>query len=189
VSRRLVQSRPNPRRRSSSRTCTLDRARPSLALRARQATGQDYGPQINGELLNQLSQPMPEKTLSPSSTHARPRRRSCHHRETGLIAAAVKAGFTVNLSGDKHRGTRTDWPTWDRRRPCSPEAYARRAVSAPVQKEGASRWAETIGDWRDRTAAFATIHASPKSIRDLLRYLFRAPPARTCGAARAFEMP
>src|ERR1700730_16407010 len=70
-----------------------------------------------------------------------------------LISAAVEAGFTVNLSADTpaHADRLADLGI-------APvvtvlaRAYARRAVRHRFKRQR-DQWAETIGDWRDRTAS------------------------------------
>jgi hypothetical protein len=69
-----------------------------------------------------------------------------------LIAAAIKAGFTINLSADNpaHADTLAELGI-------APvvtvlaRAYARRAVRHRFKRRR-DEWAETIGEWRDRTA-------------------------------------
>ncbi len=69
-----------------------------------------------------------------------------------LIAAAIKAGFTVNLSADNpaHADALAELGI-------APvvtvlaRAYARRAVRHRYKKRR-DEWAETIAEWRDRTA-------------------------------------
>jgi hypothetical protein len=70
----------------------------------------------------------------------------------GLIAAAVRAGFTVNLSANNpaHADRLAELGI-------APvvtvlaRAYARRAVRHRFKRRG-DEWAETISEWRDRTA-------------------------------------
>jgi hypothetical protein len=69
-----------------------------------------------------------------------------------LIAAAIKAGFTINLSADNpaHADKLAELGI-------APvvtvlaRAYARRAVRHRFKRRP-DQWAETIGEWRDRTA-------------------------------------
>ena len=69
-----------------------------------------------------------------------------------LIAAAVKAGFTINLSADSpaHADRLVDLDI-------APvvtvltRAYARKAVRQRFKRRP-DEWAETIGEWRDRIA-------------------------------------
>lgn len=70
-----------------------------------------------------------------------------------LIAIAVKAGFTVNLSADN-----PDHADQLAALGIAPvvtvlaRAYARRAIRHRFKRQK-DLWAETIGDWRDRTAS------------------------------------
>ena len=70
-----------------------------------------------------------------------------------LIAVAVKAGFTVNPSADnpdacRPIGSARDCPGRD----VLVRAYARHAIRHRFKRQK-DKWAETIGEWRDRTAS------------------------------------
>jgi hypothetical protein len=112
-----------------------------------------YGPQIDGQLLNQLIAANTGKNAiafthkpilgdDPVAFENRP-----------LIAVAVKAGFTVNLSADNpaHADRLAELEI-------APvvtvlaRVYARRAVRHRFKRRR-DVWAETIGEWRDRTAS------------------------------------
>jgi hypothetical protein len=112
-----------------------------------------YGARIDGELLNELVAANTGKqviafthkpVLGGDPVAAENRR---------LIAAAVKAGFMVNLSADNpaHADALAELGI-------APvvtvlaRAYARRAVRHRFKRQR-DQWAETIAEWRDRTAA------------------------------------
>jgi hypothetical protein len=106
-----------------------------------------------------------------------------------LIAAAVKAGFTVNLSADNpaHADRLAELGI-------APvvtvlaRAYARKAVRHRFKRRR-DEWAETISEWRDRTRFTAAAHACRKAHSDLsgdvfgrdLQDLRRVRPCSGCG--------
>jgi hypothetical protein len=112
-----------------------------------------YGAQIDGELLHELITAntgkqviaFTHKPVLGSDPVAIENRR--------LIAAAIKGGFTVNLSADNpaHADALAELGI-------APvvtvlaRAYARRAVRHRYKKRQ-DEWAETIAEWRDRTAS------------------------------------
>ena len=112
-----------------------------------------YGPHIEGKLLEELVDAnigknaiaFTHKPVLGDDPIAIENRR--------LIAAAVKAGFTVNLSADTPAHA-------DRLAGLGiapvvtvlARAYARRAVRHRFKRKR-DEWAETIGEWRDRTAS------------------------------------
>jgi hypothetical protein len=111
-----------------------------------------YGAQIDGELLNELITANAGKQVI-AFTHKPVRgsdRVAAENRR--LITAAVKAGFMVNLSADNraHADALAELGI-------APvvtvlaRAYARRAVRHRYKKRR-DQWAETIAEWRDRTA-------------------------------------
>jgi hypothetical protein len=105
-----------------------------------------------------------------------------------LIAAAVKAGFTVNLSADTpaHADRLADLGI-------APvvtvlaRAYARRAVRHRFKRRR-DEWAETIGDWRDRTLLCRATRPREDGLRSAPP-LTRTPPARPAEPAPVLGMP
>src|SRR6202040_3432770 len=98
-----------------------------------------------------------------------------------LIAAAIKAGFTINLSADN--------PAHADRLPelgIAPvvtvlaRAYARRAIRHR-SKRRRDEWAETIGEWRDRTASLARHTPAGKRIA-ICPATYSDATCKTCGA-------
>jgi hypothetical protein len=130
-----------------------------------------YGPQIDGALLQALiaansgkkAIAFTHKPVLGDNPVAIENRR--------LIAAAIEAGFTVNLSADSpaHADRLADLGI-------APvvtvlaRAYTRRAVRHRF-KRTRDEWAETIGDWRDRTALLPRHTPAGKTHRDLPRHL------------------
>jgi hypothetical protein len=111
-----------------------------------------YGPQIDGALLEELAVANAGKqaiafthkpVLGDDPVAVENRR---------LIAAAIKAGFTINFSADNpaHADRLADLGI-------APvvtvlaRAYARKAIRHRFKRRR-DEWAETIGEWRDRTA-------------------------------------
>src|SRR6202007_990125 len=98
-----------------------------------------------------------------------------------LIAAAVKAGFTVNLSADNpaHADLLAELGI-------APvvtvlaRAYARRAVRHRFKKQR-DEWAETIGEWRDRTASLPRYTPAGRRIA-VCPATYSDATCKTCGA-------
>ena len=98
-----------------------------------------------------------------------------------LIAAAVKAGFTVNLSADNpaHADRLAELGI-------APvvtvlaRAYARRAVRHRFKRQH-DEWAETIGDWRDRTASLPRYTPAGRRIA-ICPATYSDATCKTCGA-------
>jgi hypothetical protein len=89
-----------------------------------------------------------------------------------LITAAMKAGFTINLSADNpaHADRLADLGIAPVVTVLARE-YARRAVRHRFKRRR-DEWAETIGEWRDRTARLPR-HTSAGRRSGLPGYLFR----------------
>jgi hypothetical protein len=112
-----------------------------------------YGAQIDGELLNELVAANAGKQVI-AFTH-KPVLGDEHVaiENRRLIAAAIKAGFMINLSADNpaHADALAELGI-------APvvtvlaRAYARRAVRHRFKRQR-DQWAETIAEWRDRTAS------------------------------------
>jgi hypothetical protein len=112
-----------------------------------------YGPQIDGTLLEELVAANTGKNVI-AFTHKPVLGDDTFARENRLlIAAAIKAGFTINLSADNpaHADSLAELGI-------APivtvlgRAYARKAVRHRFKRRR-DEWAETIGEWRDRTAS------------------------------------
>lgn len=103
----------------------------------------------------------------------------------GLIAMAVKAGFTVNLSGDN-----PDHADQLAALGIAPvvtvlaRAYARRAIRHRFKRRR-DEWAETIGEWRDRTASLPRHTPAGRRIA-VCPATYSVATCKSCGAcARA----
>src|SRR6202030_1578518 len=98
-----------------------------------------------------------------------------------LIAAAVAAGFTVNLSANNSAHA-------DRLAELGiapvvtvlARAYARKAVRHRFKRKR-DEWAETIGDWRDRTAPLPRYTPAGKRIA-ICPATYSDATCKTCGA-------
>ena len=140
-----------------------------------------YGPQIDGPLLQELVAANVSKNAIAFT----------HKPDLGddpvaienrrLIAAAVKAGFTVNLSADNpvHADRLAELGI-------APvvtvlaRAYARRAVRHRFKRQR-DEWAETIGEWRDRTASLPRYTPAGKRIA-ICPATYSDATCKTCGA-------
>ncbi|HEX4547096.1 DUF7227 family protein, partial [Pseudomonas sp.] len=103
-----------------------------------------YGPEIDGPLLEELVAANTGRNVIAFSHKPVLGDNPVAVENRRLIAAATKAGFTINLSA----GRIGDRPYRDR----AARAYARRAVRHRFKRRR-DEWAETIGEWRDRTAS------------------------------------
>jgi len=98
-----------------------------------------------------------------------------------LIAAAIKAGFTVNLSADNPADA-------DRLAELGiapivtvlARAYARKAVRHRFKRRR-DEWAETIGEWRDRTASLPRYTPAGRRIA-VCPATYSDATCKTCGA-------
>ncbi len=140
-----------------------------------------YGPEIDGKLLNELvtantgknAIAFTHKPVLGEDTVAIENRR--------VIAAAVRAGFTVNLSADNpaHADRLAELGI-------APvvtvlaRAYARRAVRHRFKRR-ADVWAETIGQWRDRTASLPRYTPAGRRIA-ICPATYSDAICKTCGA-------
>src|SRR5580693_5490614 len=111
-----------------------------------------YGPQIDGTLLEELVAANAGRNVIAFTHKPVLGDDSIAVENRRLIAAAIKAGFTINLSADNpaHADRLAELGI-------APivtvlaRAYARRAVRHRFKRRR-DEWAETIGEWRDRTA-------------------------------------
>jgi hypothetical protein len=105
-----------------------------------------------------------------------------------VIAEAVKAGFTINLSADNpaHADRLAELGI-------APvvtvlaRAYARRAARHRFKRRP-DQWAETISEWRDRTASLPRHTPAGRRIA-ICPPPIRTRPARAAAAAPGFGMP
>jgi hypothetical protein len=140
-----------------------------------------YGPQIDARLLEELVAANTGKKVI-AFTHkpvlgddpvALENRR--------LVAAAVKAGFTINLSADNSAHA-------DRLAELGialivtvlGRAYARKALRHRFKRRR-DQWAETIGAWRDRTASLPRHTPTGRRIA-ICPATYSAAICKTCGA-------
>jgi hypothetical protein len=140
-----------------------------------------YGPQIDGALLQELvlansgknAIAFTHKPVLGDDPVAIENRR--------LIATDLEAGFTVNLSADSraHADRLADLGI-------APvvtvlaRAYARRAVRHRFKRQR-DEWAETIGDWRDRTASLPRHTPAGRRIA-ICPATYSDATCKTCGA-------
>ena len=140
-----------------------------------------YGPQIDGKLLQELvaanigknAIAFTHKPVLGNNPVAVENRR--------LIATAIKAGFTVNLSADNpaHADALTELGI-------APvvtvlaRAYARRAVRHRYKKRR-DQWAETIAEWRDRTALLPRFTPAGRRIA-ICPATYTDATCKSCGA-------
>jgi hypothetical protein len=112
-----------------------------------------YGPQIDGKFLDELVAANTGKHVIAFTHKPVLGDDPVAGENRRLIAAAVKAGFTINLSANSpaHSDRLAELGV-------APvvtvlaRAYARRAVRHRLKRDR-DEWAETIGYWRDRTAS------------------------------------
>jgi hypothetical protein len=98
-----------------------------------------------------------------------------------LIAAAIKDGFTINLSADNP--AHADRLAKLRIAPVVTvlvRAYARRAIRHRFKK-WRDEWAETIGEWRDRTASLPRYTPVGRRIA-VCPATYSTATCKTCGA-------
>jgi hypothetical protein len=98
-----------------------------------------------------------------------------------LIAAALEAGFTVNLSADNPAGA--DQLAELGIAPVVTvlaRAYARKAVRHRFKRRR-DEWAETISDWRDRTASLPRYTPAGRRIA-ICPATYTDATCKTCGA-------
>ena len=140
-----------------------------------------YGPEIDGALLQELvaantgknAIAFTHKLILGDDPIAIENRR--------LIAAAVRAGFTVNLSADNpaHADRLAELGITPVVTVLA-RAYARRAVRHRFKRRR-DEWAETIGEWRDRTASLPRYTPAGRRIA-ICPATYSEATCRTCGA-------
>jgi hypothetical protein len=140
-----------------------------------------YGPQIDGPLLKELVIAnagknviaFTHKPVLGDDTVAVENRR--------LIATAIRAGFTINLSADNP--AQADTPAELGIAPVVTvlaRAYARKAVRHRFKRRR-DEWAETIGEWRDRIASLPRHTPAGKRIA-ICPATYSDATCKTCGA-------
>jgi hypothetical protein len=140
-----------------------------------------YGPQIDGTLLEELVAANTGKNVI-AFTHKPVLGDDTFARENRLlIAAAAKAGFTINLSADNpaHADSLAELGI-------APivtvlgRAYARKAVRHRFKRRQ-DEWAETIGQWRDRGASLPRYTPAGRRIA-VCPATYSDATCKTCGA-------
>ena len=160
----------------------MQRSGPAVSGRYAQAGDlPGYGAAIDGHLLNELvaanngknAIAFIHKPVLGDETVAIENRR--------LIAAAVEAGFTVNLSADNppHADRLADLRIASVVTVLA-RAYARRAVRHRFKRRR-DEWAETIGEWRDRTASLPRYTPAGRRIA-ICPATYSDATGKTCGA-------
>ncbi|MGA7866315.1 MAG: hypothetical protein WCA23_20390 [Stellaceae bacterium] len=148
-----------------------------------------YDPQIDGTLLEELVATNTGKNVI-AFTHKPVLGDDPVAVENGcLIAAAIKAGFTINLSADNP--AHADRPAELGIAPVVTvlaRAYARQAVRHR-SKRRRDEWAETIGEWRNRTASLPRYTPAGRRIAICPATPIPMPAARAVAPARGFGMP
>jgi hypothetical protein len=146
-----------------------------------------YGRQIDGTLLEELIAANTDKTVIAFTHKPVLGDDPVAHENRRLIAAAIKAGFTINLSADNpaHADRLAELGI-------APvvtvlaRAYARKAVRHRFKKRR-DEWAETIGEWRDRTASLPRYTPSGRRIA-VCPATYSNATCMTCGAcARVWD--
>jgi hypothetical protein len=140
-----------------------------------------YGPQIDGRLLEELVVANTGKNAIAFTHKPVLGDHPIAVENRRLIAAAVKAGFTVNLSADNpaHADKLAELGI-------APvvtvlaRAYARRAVRHRFKRKQ-DEWAETIGEWRDRTASLPRYTPAGRRIA-ICPATYSDATCKTCGA-------
>jgi hypothetical protein len=156
-------------------------ARPPLALRPSRRSLPGYGPAIDGALLDELvaantgknAIAFTHKPVFGDDPVAVENRR--------LIAVAVKAGFTVNLSANNlaHADRLAELGI-------APvvtvlaRAYARKAVRHRFKRRR-DEWAESIAEWRNRTASLPRHTPAGRRIA-ICPATYSDATCKTCGA-------
>jgi hypothetical protein len=140
-----------------------------------------YGPQIDGTLLEELGAANACKDVIAFTHKPVLGDDPIVVENRRLIAAAIMAGFTINLSADNpaHADRLAELGI-------APvvtvlaRAYARKAVRHRFKKRR-DEWAETIGEWRDRTASLPRYTPSGRRIA-VCPATYSNATCKTCGA-------
>ena len=140
-----------------------------------------YGAQIDGELLNELVAANAGKQVIAFTHKPVLGGDPVAVENRRLIATAIKAGFTVNLSADNpaHADALAELGI-------APvvtvlaRAYARRAVRHRFKRQR-DQWAETIAEWRDRTASLPRFTPAGRRIA-ICPATYTDATCKSCGA-------
>jgi hypothetical protein len=144
-----------------------------------------YGPQLDGTLLEELVAANAGKKVIAFTHKPALGDDLVAVENRRLIAAAVKAGFTINLS--------TDYPAHAdmlAELGIAPivtvlgRAYARKAVRHRFKRQR-DQWAETISEWRDRTALLPLYTPPEGGLRSAWQHT-RMQPVRPAAPALGF---
>jgi hypothetical protein len=156
--------------------------RPSRLWRYAQAGDlPGYGPQIDATLLEELVAANTGKNVIAFTHKPVLGDDPVVVQNRCLIIAAINAGFTINLSADNaaHADKLAELGT-------APvvtvlaHAYARRAVRHQFKRRP-DQWAETIGEWRDRTASLPRYTPGGRRIA-VCPATYSGATCKTCGA-------
>jgi hypothetical protein len=140
-----------------------------------------YGPEIDGELLEELVAANPGKNVIAFTHKPVLGNDPVAVENRRLIAAAVRVGFTINLSANTtaHADRLAELGI-------APivtvlaRAYARQAVRHRLKRRR-DEWAETIGEWRDRTASLPRYTPAGRRIA-ICPATYSDATCKTCGA-------
>jgi hypothetical protein len=140
-----------------------------------------YGRQIDGTLLEELVAANAGKHVIAFTHKPTFGNDPVPVENRRLIAAAIKAGFTINLSADNpaHADMMAELGI-------APvvtvlaRAYARRAIRHRFKRRR-DEWAETIGEWRDRTASLPRYTPAGRRIA-ICPATYSDATCRSCGA-------
>jgi hypothetical protein len=140
-----------------------------------------YGPQIDGTLLEELVAANTGKDVIAFTHKPVLGADPVAVKNRRLIAAAVKSGFTINLSADTpaHADRLVELGI-------APvvtvlaRAYTRRAIRHRFKRRP-DQWAETIGEWRDRTVSLPRHTPAGRRIA-ICPATYSDATCKTCGA-------
>ena len=140
-----------------------------------------YGPQIDGTLLEEVVAANAGKNVIAFTHKPVLGDDPVAVENRRLIATTVKAGFTINLSADNpaHADRLAELGI-------APivtvlgRAYARKAVRHRFKRRR-DEWAETIGEWRDRTASMPRHTPAGRRIA-ICPATYSDATCKTCGA-------
>jgi hypothetical protein len=140
-----------------------------------------YGPQIDDTLLEELVAANADKDVIAFTHKPVLGDDPIAVENRRLIAAAIEAGFTINLSADNP--AQADRLAEFGIAPVVTvlaRAHARRAVRHRFKRRR-DEWAETIGEWRDRTASLPRYTPAGRRIA-ICPATYSGATCKTCGA-------
>jgi hypothetical protein len=140
-----------------------------------------YGPQIDATLLEELVAANTGKNVIAFTHKPTLGNDPVAVENRRLIAAAIKAGFTINLSADNpaHADRLAELgiaPVVA----VAARAYARRAIRHRFKRRR-DEWAEAIGEWRDRTASLPRHTPAGRRIA-ICPATYSVATCKSCGA-------